>query len=560
MAQNREDFINEISLLNPNANVTDENVNIPLQELQQNINVLAKLVSVAAANSPSFLSQLYGNLLDYDARGNKIFSNGGNFDCFEKKNAWTAINNGLVSNDSDIQGDGAKQLLVYKGGKSFTDVNGEHGIWLEREFYIPPLVRGSQFVFAIKGTGVNTLLDQEVPFDYEIPYCNDSEVPNISGVGTPGCSPSTSSSPASGTCVPDLSTGCYARYEDIGLEVIGTGVTIQDIRTVGPWPMFELYANDFQQWKPEYRTVYIVFRAGFNTESVKIRIRRTRNDGALAISQMFLGNLAIPYDDYEFENLDINSFYNFNLGITKSNVTTVDGRFSAGSCGRAKLPNLLTREQINCAIQFNRTIEEFDWDQLSGPRHTELEFSAATGAPTGYLPKTNVFEFDPHFTRFMHYNMRVDGPSPGLCFLGISYFVNQNAFSDTVTCGISGTDPQRICSHIKFDIKVAIVNTGEFGNPSDLLYKTFSYLVPIPAYTLTGKMAYFEIYGDFYQDLQNSRGAIAYFSISRDGESTLDTFPGNFMIAGAKTGFANPTDDIPNSGVYPNLFVGQTEC
>jgi hypothetical protein len=563
MTEFREEFIQEISLLNPNANVTDENINIPLEELQHNINFLAKLVSFASTTSPDFFSQLYGNLLDYNSAGQKIFSNGGNFDCFEKKNSWIAINDGLVANETDFQQEGASNLLVYKGGKSYTDVNGEHGKWIEREFFIPPLVRGTQFVFAIKGTGVYTLVDQVVPFDYEIPYCNDSLVPNVSAVGSPVCttgSSATSSSPASGTCIPDLSTGCYARYEDIGVEVIGTGISIQDIKTLGPWPMFELYANDVENWKPKFRTTYVVFRAGRNTESVKIRIRRTRDDGALAMSQMFLGALPVPYEGYTFENIDINSFYNFNLGISKSNVTTVDGRFSASNCGQAKLSNLLTKEQLNCAIQYNKTVDEFDWDQLSGPRQSDLQFSSSVGPLSGYSPKTSVFEFDPGFDRFMHYNMRIDGPNPGLCYLGVSYFVNDNDFSGTLTCGVSGTDENRVCSNVKFDIKVAIVNTGDFGNPDELEFVTFSYLVPIPAYTFAGKMGYFEVYGDFYQKLLAGRGAIAYFSISRNGESVLDTFPGNFMIAGVKTGFAVPPDDEPNAGIYPNLFVGNTEC
>jgi hypothetical protein len=555
MTSFNEEFIEDISLVNPSSNVTDENNNLPLLELQHNIKFIANLLSVSSASSPNFLSLIYGNLLDYDNKGNKIFFNGGNLDCFEKKNAWIAVDDGAVENDTQIQNQGATNLLVYRGGVSYVDTQGEHGIWIEREFFIPPMLRGSELIFAVKGTGINTLADQIVSFNYEVPYCNVSTVPNISAVGTALCigTSGTSSTPGTGSgCTPDLSTGCYARYEDIGIDVLGAQGTVQEIHTIGPWPHHASYAED-PSWHPDYRTVAVSFRVGKNTNTVKIRIRRTRADGVVAFSQMFLGGLPKPFVDYDWIHLDINELYNYTYGVTKFNATTVNGRHVAESCSTSKLPNLLTKEQFLCVQQFNRNLDEFDWDQGSGPRLTEIQF-VGTMAPSS-TPQTNAFEFDPGFTRYMHYDMRVDGPSPGLCMIGVSYFVNQNEFSDTITCPAS-SNPDGICGHVKFNVSVGILNSGNLSNPGNIEFKNFSYTVPIPSYTLDGKMGYFEVYGDFYQDLANARGAIAYFTISRDGESEDDTFQGNFLLVGAKTGIAVPPDDLPNAGSYPNLFVG----
>jgi hypothetical protein len=562
-----DQFIDEISRLNPSTLVNDENANLPHLELAQNVTFLMNLLTVSSASSPNFLSLIYGNLLDYDNKGNKLFFNGGNLDCFEKKHAWIAVDDGKVVNDTDIQTTaGAERLLVYHGAASSTDDDGEHGRWIEREFLIPPFLRGSEMVFAVKGTGVNTLSDHSVSYEYEIPYCDTSTVANVSAVGLIPCMATSGSSATSaapdvpGNCqVPDLDSGCVARYEDIGIDVLGAQGTVQVVRTLGPWPHHKFYAEQ-PSWLPEYRTISVSFRVPKNTEVIKIRIRRTRGDGAIAISQMFLGGLPMPYADYDLFHLDINELYNYNTGVTKWNVSTVNGRHVAETCGNSKLPNLMTKEQFLCMNQFNKNIDEFDWDQLNGPRQTELMFSTTT-APSS-VPKTHVLEFDPEFTRFAYFDMRVDGPNPGLCYLGISYFVNENEFSEYITCAaMSGADPEAICGYVKFNVSVGLVNTGEFGNPDEVDFKTFSYRVPVPVYMLSGKMGYFEVYGDFYQDLLNTRGAIAYFIVSRDGESDDDTFEGNFLLAGAKTGIAVPPDDIPDAGSYPDLFAGEnSEC
>lgn len=571
-----DNFIENLSQLNPNSNTNDENANLPHMELHHNQILLYNLLNNSASNNSELLSLIYGNLLDYDSDGNKIFFNGGKLDCFEKKQIWLAINDGSVVNDQDIQTDNADSLLVYKGGTSYIDSDGSHGIWLERDFYIPPFLRGSELIFGIKGTGVylNSLVP-DVPFDLNIPFCNVSTIPNVELVGHPDCltagttgttgtgssgtsaTPTTGSpttaSPEDGTCEPDLSTNCYARYEDVGVEVVGAIGTVQEVVVLGPWPHHELYAKQ-DDWKPEYRTEFVKFRVGKNTETVKIRIRRTRVDGAIAISNMFLGGLPHPFDDYNIVNADINELYDYTNGVTKWNVTTVNGRHVGSGCGDVLLPNLMTKEDWLCISQFVRNIEEFDWDQANGPRSAELEF--ASSVPFS-VPATHGMEFDPEFTRYAHFDMRVDGPDPGLASMGVTFTVSENEFSTTASCSGSGLDS--ICGYVKFDVWVKVVNTNSFANPSFADYTRFTYRVPIYQRFLNGQLGYFEVYGNFYNGLLNRRGALVYYTISRDAEDDSDTFNGNITIIGTKVGLAIPPDDKPDPDTYTDLFIGNIE-
>lgn len=577
-------FLEEISILNPRTNVNDENANLPHAELLHNQKFLLNVLNGTSSNNAQLLSLIYGNLMDYDSSGNKVFFNGGNFDCFEKKHSWLAINDGNVVNDTDIQTEGAANLLVYKGGTTYSDENGDHGVWLERDFFIPTQLRGSELIFAIKGTGVylNSLVP-DVPFDYEIPYCDDSEVPNIYTVGTPGCltpsnppitgdpyacdsgfpppvtpPPSSSvpvtGSPDDGTCEADLSNNCFARYEDVGIEIVGATEETQIVEVLGPWPHHDLYAKQ-DDWLPGYRTSIVRFRVGAGTETIKIRIRRTRSDGALALSQAFLGGLPMPYDDYKINNLDINEFYDYANGITKWNTTTVSGHHVGESCGNVKLPDLLTKRDWLCQSQFVKNVEQFDWDEENGPRENELEFSSDVPFSE---PATHGMEFDPRFTRYAHFDMRVDGPNPGLAYLGVTYTVGENEFSDGNLCS-DGLNPDDICGHVKFDVWTKVVNTNEFANPSRIDYVRFGYNIPITFAQVYGGLGYLEVYGDFYQDLNDSRGALVYFTISRDGESADDTFNGNFTVVGTKIGLAVPPDDRPEPDTHDKLFIGDIE-
>lgn len=580
------EFINQISKVNPSTFITDENVNLPLSELEHNMQFIARLLSNSVASTPNFLSTMYGNLLDYDDKGNKVFFNGGNFDCYDKKHIWLAVDSGEIVNDTAIQleSDGAANLLVYRGKASAST----YGRWLQRKFYIPPVLRGSELTFVIKGTGVNTDATQIVSQDYDIPYCNVSIVPNISAVGLSPCTTVVSGAqpqPGEANCIPNFSVGgCYARYEDIGIEIIGATDTIQEITQIGPWPSHHLYA-DTSTCGPAYRSTAVSFRVGKNTESILVKIRRTRDDGAIAISQMFLGGLPLPYENYSLEHLDINELYNFQSGITKWNASSINGRHAGPSrSSDTKLPNLLSKEQFFYFSQFCRVINDLDPDELSGPRQTALELTT-TPAITGQISRTKVFEFDPEFDRVAYFDMNVDGPNPGLSFLGFSFFTNENEFSSDVTCATSGASGNdQICGSINIEVKVGVVNSGfknytygvsqiypgmsgnvntgfadsTFGNLNDVDFTTFTFDVPIKTYMLNdGKLGYFEIYGDFYQNLKNNRGNIVYFTVTRKGTSANDTFKGNFLLAGLKTGIAVPPDDSPNIGSY-NIFIGDS--
>jgi hypothetical protein len=563
-----DSFIEQLSQFNPSTNVNDENANLPHEELLHNQKFLLNILSDSAANNSQFLSLIYGNLMDYDSQGNKLFFNGGNLDCFEKKQAWLAIDDGAVVNDTAFQSNNADKLLVYKGRRSYVDSSGEHGAWMERDFFIPQFLRGSELVLMMKGTGVylNTNTP-DVPFEYNVPYCNVSTIPNVYAVGHPVCltpgssgssgtpsSPATTATPEFGACEPDLTSNCFARYEDIGVEVIGAIDETQSIEVVGPWPHHNLYAQQ-DDWLPEYRTVIVKFRIGKGTETIKVRIRRTRSDGAVAFSQMFLGGLPHPFDDYEITHADINEFYDFTNGITKWNVTTVNGRHVGKSCSEAKLPNLMTKEDWLCQTQFVKEITEWDWDQANGPRQNELEF--ASDVPFT-VSKTHGMEFDPEFTRYAHVDMRVDGPDPGLAFMGVTFSISENDFSEDDTCDT--TNPDDICGYVKFDIWTKVVNTNDFANPNfPGEYTRFTYNVPVLKKHTLGYLGYFEMYGNFYQNLTDSRGALVYVTISRDGESTEDTFNGNLTIVGTKMGLAVPPDDIKDPGTYTDIFVGGVE-
>lgn len=217
------------------------------------------------------------------------------------------------------------------------------------------------------------------------------------------------------------------------------------------------------------------------------------------------------------------------------------------------LSKLITVSSINAkSLLFNKTIDEFILDTDSPPILTELQFSTSTGAPSGYIPRTNVYAFDPLFDRKMSFTMPVDGPNPGNGFVGVSYFVNEDDFSGPITCGTSGTtgtsgNPDGICGYVKFAVYVAIVNPGEFGNPSDMNFTKYTYAVPVPIYMISGKLGYFEVCGDFYADLQSNPGALAYFIIAREGSDTIvDTFTGNFLLASLKTGIVSCFNNCSN--------------
>jgi len=550
------EFNDDITQVSPNDLSTDEVVNTISAELQANIKYLLNLISATNINGTKQGSE---NILNYDNNGNKTSSNGGTFNTFENKNSWTAVENTVVVNDSTISNT-VNNLLVYNGIASTIESQTDSNSWIEREFYIAPELRGGSFVFAIKGTGLSSIPTNSDADTIEFSYCNSSTVGGISAVSISGT--------------------CQSRYEDVVIEVKGAIVDTVNAKTLGPWPQFLQY-NQIVDVNPAYRTVYIPFNIGLNTSSVKIKIFRTRLDGAIAISNMVLIALPIPYDNYDFKNVDINQFYDFKNNILKVNSTTVNGRHVAANYSN-KLNELLTKEQILHLMQYNKDIQ-FDWDAISGPRLIELNND------TDDSPKVSAFEFDPGFTRYLHFNMKSNGPTPGICCLGFNYFITENEFSETITCETSEIvtsenvqfpaldctqydgscyetninlrtpyDVNNYCKNIKFDVYFKTINPGEPGNPDITSFNKLSYIVAIPQNLITdGNLGYFEIYYDFFKDLKNVRGAITLFTISRDGLSVLDTFNGNFLVGQTTLSVCNPPDDIPETGSYT---IAPSEC
>lgn len=539
------EFINDITQVSPNDLITDETSNLVTQELQNNIKYLFNLLSNNSTNTTQNTSE---NLLNYDNNGNKINSTGGNFDSFETKNSWTAIQDTLVSNDNTISNNNVN-LLIYSGLPSTIESGATSNSWLERDFYIPQQLQGSGFIFAIKGTGLSSLPQYNELS--QLNYCNASTVPGVLTVAD--------------------DNSCILRYEDIIVQIIGATENVTVTKTLGPWPQFSMF-YDSNSWGPAYRTIFIPFNVGLNTSSIKIKILRTVNGGAIALSNMLLIPLASPFDSYNFKNVDINELYDFTNNFYKVNSTTLNGRHVSQSGDLSKLSEVITKEQLLYISQYNKDVT-FDWDQISGPRLIELNNTVIESS------KINMFEFDPGFTRYLHFNTRTNGPSPGVCCISFNYSANPNENNGPISCPSSTVlDPNVIypiancsggnclstfsnmhsypnpldyCNNVKLDIYYKTINPGDIANPDFSTFNKLSYLIAIPKYLIDGsRMGNFEIYYDFYKYINPVRGAITYFTISRDGANPLDTFTGNFLLGQCSIAVANPPDDIPNPGTY----------
>lgn len=545
------EFIDEITQVSPNDLVTDETQNLITNELQSNIKYLINLLSATTTNSSNGTNQSSENLLNYDSNGNKTSNVGGTFDTFENKNSWTAVQDNSVVNETKVE-NSPLDLLIYSGLSATIESGINSNSWIEREFYIPPQLRGTSLLFAIKGTGLNLIPTSTT----EYPYCNVSTVPGVFAVGVSG-------------------DGCIARYEDVVISIKGTENDITSTKTLGPWPQYAYFSQE--EWAPAYRSIFIPIKTGTNTSSIKIKIIRTQSDGAIAISNMILVALPAPFDTYDFNKIDINELYDFKNNILKFNSTTVNGKHVSQSSANNKLSEIITKEQFLQLSQYNKDIS-FDWDQISGPRLIEVNNS------TEDSPKISAFEFDPGYVRYLHFNMKTNAPSPGTCCLSFNYFISENEFSNTITCnnsGGSGTQPGVIyppldcttinadcynsnsnlrmdvnssnyCKNVKLDIYYKTINPGETANPDFSTFNKLTYIISIPINLIVdGNLGHFEIYNDFFSEIKNNvRGAITLFSISRNGTDPTDTFDGNFLIGATQMSVSNPPDDIPAIGTY----------
>jgi hypothetical protein len=299
---------------------------------------------------------------------------------------------------------------------------------------------------------------------------------------------------------------------------------------------------------------------------------------------MLLVALPIPFESYNFNNIDINELYDFTHNSLKYNSTTINGRHVSQSTNNNKLSEIITKEQLIQHSQYNKDIT-FDWDQVSGPRLIEVNNTLVDS------PKINAFEFDPGYDRYLHFNMKTNAPSPGMCSLLFNYFISENEFSDTISCetsGISGLQDgviyppldctnigstcydtnsnlrltpelQNYCKTVKLDVYYKTINPGETANPDFANFNKISYIISIPInLTVDGNLGHFEIYHDFFSEIKNNvRGALTLFSISRNGTDPSDTFGGNFLIGPTQMSIANPPDDIPAPGIY---VIKPPEC
>jgi len=276
------DFNRELSLLNSTQFVNSENINAPLSELFANDQTILSLLN----GNRLFSRGIYGNLLDYNASGEKIVKNGGRFNSYKKCNIWKALNEFAISNDDDISFDSDNEMMIYKGwsgtASTSTSYNVDREVWIEREFFIPETLRGEQLVFGMKASG--------------------------------------------STAASDWSTS-NARFESVGIEVIGAAEETRDFVSCGPWANY----NDFEpdSYTPAMQSVYVPFRTSKDTKSVRVKIFRTLNDGYFHINRMYLGGVTLAVDnDIETVNLnqvDINNFFDFYNDNVKYNATDVMG-------------------------------------------------------------------------------------------------------------------------------------------------------------------------------------------------------------------------------------------
>lgn len=290
------EYNNNLNYLNPTDLVNDENINLPLNELQNNFKYILNYLN----GNKLLIPALYGNLFDFNENGRRILINGGKFDSLRKCNTWNSLTNNAITNDSEISYDVANQMFVYMG-RSYKTISRE--AWIEREIYIPEILRDQEIVLSIKATGCSQNVYSEV----------------------------------------------NATSETIGIQILGGKQDINEFAVVGPWDNFDYYTNPNNV--PKLITHHIPFVTSRNTQSIKIKIIRTLNTGYLHINKIFLGGMSFPYQDYILNNIDINELYDFERGISKITSTSVMGHKVAESYQMAKGSDLVTVELLAKIIQ-----------------------------------------------------------------------------------------------------------------------------------------------------------------------------------------------------------------
>lgn len=537
-------FIKNITQVSPSDLITDENQNLVISELQNNVEYLASLIS--APNTLNNVISLNKNLLNYDINGNLISSTAGILNDFEKVNSWLAVEDNVIKNDSLISTT-VKNALVYSGKPATIESGANSNSWLERDVLIPDQLSDSYFVFGIKGVGLNTIPQTDSISAGGYTYCNTSTIPGISAVA-------------------DTST-CITRYEDIIIKVIGSDETVIETKTLGPWPQFLNYSNEYDD--PKYRSVYTVFKVNSDITSIKLKIFRTKTDGAIALSNILLLPVS-KTEIFDLTNIDINNLYDFQNNCVRKIASSVNGRqFSAEA---TKENNLITKELLTRLSQYNHPNLSVYADSISGATTTTIYNSSNLTI----APKLDMYTFSPSGDQIIHFNMKTDGPSPGTCCLSFNYMVNgsitcpisssleNGVIYPIFPCNISGGDcvtektnyhsypnPNNYCNKLKLDIYYKTLNPGEYAVPLLADYTKITYYVAVPnSLTSLNKFGYFEIYGNFFDSIVVPKGAITHFMISRNGSNINDTFTGNLLINNISMSLASPDDDLPAPRTY----------
>lgn len=286
-----DNFNKNIPLVQPVDFVNNAVTNAPLVQLQENIEYVLNFLN----GNKLLLPAIFGNMFDFNKDGKRILYNGGAFDSQRKCNTWTALDSLTVANDVEIGFDSINSNLVYLGQSLLTTSRPN---WIEREIYIPEMLRNQQVIISIKGSG----------------------------------------------CTTSTYSQANAVSETVAFQVLGGATDVQDFAVLGPWDNFSYYTNP--QNIPAMRTHNIPVTTASNTKSIKIKIYRTVNTNYLHINKVYLGACTLPYTGYSLVNIDINEFYDFANAITKVMATSVLGHKVAESYQLAQGSDLVTWEQL----------------------------------------------------------------------------------------------------------------------------------------------------------------------------------------------------------------------
>ena len=294
-------YTDQIDFVNTTQFVNDTNINKPLAQIDDNTKYILNFIN----GNKALLAGVHGNLWDYDQEGRRILYNGGYPDTYKKVNSWKALNTLQIANDDEISWDRTNSRIVYKGQSADTTNRSK---WIEREIWIPEVLRDQNLVFAIKAAGSSV----------------------DSGWG-----------PANSVC------------ETIAIQILGGEDDVQTFKNVGAWDNHLYYSNN--SYGSPMTTVVVPFKASRSTTSVKIRIFRTLNSGYLHIDRMFIGGLCLPYQNatetYSLADIDINELYDYTNVCTKIISTGVLGHKVADTRANIKGNDVVTWYQFNYVLR-----------------------------------------------------------------------------------------------------------------------------------------------------------------------------------------------------------------